>query len=222
MDAFAHYRRSLGLSAVSINAGLVSDPDHTIAGTEMESYLERFSHMAAVSTNLEQLDIGITAALRGSTTDGSEVPPQFVFGINDILRREDPVVDQWTRDAKFNHRVALKSEAKLDETVDAGPNVSDLLQSAASLTEAAQVVQDALKRWLAPDLGVQTTDINPKRPLYDMGGKSRRFCSPFLVSSHVFSILTRAHTGLLQSRGDTQSGLSRVKERHFCIRDPEP
>ncbi|KAI1827688.1 lovastatin nonaketide synthase [Xylaria intraflava] len=169
MDAFAHYRRSLGLSAVSINAGLVSDSDHTIAGTDMEDYLDRFSHMAAVSTTLGELDIGITAALRGSTTDGSEVPPQFVFGINDALRREGPVVDQWTRDAKFNHRVALKSDVTLDEQVDAGPNISDLLQAATSLAEAALVVQDTLKRLLAPGLGVQVTDINPERPLYDMG-----------------------------------------------------
>lgn len=171
MDAFAHYRRSLGLSAVSINAGLVSDSDHTIAGTEMEDYLDRFSHMAAVSTNLEELDIGIVAALRGCTTDGSEVPPQLVFGINDMLRREGPVVDQWARDAKFNHRVVLKSDAKLDELVDAGPSVSDLLQAATSLTEAAQLVQDTLRRLLAPGLGVQAADINPERPLYDMGGK---------------------------------------------------
>ncbi|KAI1171815.1 lovastatin nonaketide synthase [Nemania sp. FL0916] len=169
MDAFAHYRRSLGLSAVSINAGLVSDSDHTIAGTEMKDYLDRFSHMAAVSTTLEELDIGITAALRGYTTDGSEVPPQLVFGINDMLRREGPVVDQWARDAKFNHRVALKADTTLDEQVDAGPNVSELLQAAASLAEAAQLVQDILKRLLAPGLGVQTSDINPERPLYDMG-----------------------------------------------------
>ncbi|GAW15899.1 hypothetical protein ANO14919_053210 [Xylariales sp. No.14919] len=168
MDAFAHYRRSLGLSAVSINAGLVSDSDHIIAGTEMEDYLDRFTHMAAVSTTLEELDIGITAALRGSTADGGSLPPQFVFGMNDELRREGPVVDQWTRDAKFNHRVASKTD-ETEGQIDAGQNVGELLKSTASIHDAAQVVQDTLKRLLAPGLGVQTTDINAERPLYDMG-----------------------------------------------------
>ncbi|KAI0406744.1 ketoacyl-synt-domain-containing protein [Xylaria palmicola] len=168
MDAFAHYRRSLGLSAVSINAGLVSDSDHTIAGTDMEDYLDRFTHMAAVSTTLEELDIGITAALRGSTADGGSLPPQFVFGMNNELRREGPVVDQWTRDAKFNHRVASKGD-KTEGPMDAGQNIGELLKSAASIHDAAQVVQDTLKRLLAPGLGVETTDINAERPLYDMG-----------------------------------------------------
>ncbi|KAI1811935.1 ketoacyl-synt-domain-containing protein [Poronia punctata] len=172
MDALAHHRRSLGLAAVSINAGLVSDSDHTIAGTDMGDYLDRFSHMAAVSTDLEELDVGIAAALRGMTADGAVVPPQFVFGINDALRREGPVVDQWARDAKFHHRVAQNAEEGLehgDGETAAGPNVGGLLQAAASLAEAALVVQDAMKRLLAPGLGVETTDINPERPLYDMG-----------------------------------------------------
>lgn len=79
MDALAHFRRLQGMAATSINAGLVKDLEHTIDGTSMEDYLDRFKHMASVSTSLPELDLAIVAFMSGT------VKPQFVFCMTDSL-----------------------------------------------------------------------------------------------------------------------------------------
>ncbi|KAI2628548.1 lovastatin nonaketide synthase [Hypoxylon sp. NC1633] len=166
MDAFAHYRRSIGLSAVSINAGLVSDSNHTIDGTSMEDYLDRFKHMASVSTTLQELDIGITASMRGATADGTPIATQFVFCMTDSLQPDG--VDQWAIDPKFSHRrVVVDDGSALEES--SGPSVGEALSSTTSMADATLVIQDTLKNLLAPGLGVQPADINEARPLYEVG-----------------------------------------------------
>ncbi|KAL2203578.1 ketoacyl-synt-domain-containing protein [Sarocladium strictum] len=164
MDAFAHYRREvLNLPAVSLNVGLVRDSDHEIDGTGMEHYLERFEHMASVSTTLDEMDIGLLECMR----PGNTTPPQVVFGMSDGLRRED----QWTRDLKFGHRIAraVLSTALGAANEDAGPDVQAAMASATSVAEAATVVADALKALLAPGLGVAVGDIGDDKPLYEVG-----------------------------------------------------
>lgn len=178
MDGLAHYRRSIGLPAISINAGLVSDSDHTIDGTNMEDYLDRFTHMANISTTLEELDIGLIGAMRGTTADGKPIPPQFVFGMTDTLRREGPVVDQWAKDRKFDHRVAIDERSSDPERT--GPSISEALSASTSIQEASQVVRDTLKQLLAPGLGVQPVDIDDDKPLYDIGGKYLLHCSLYI------------------------------------------
>lgn len=162
MDAFAHYRRTgLGLPAVSLNVGLVRDSDHEIDGTGMEHYLERFGHMASVSTTLDELDIGLLACIGR----GDKVPPQVVFGMSDRLRMED----QWAHDRKFAHRLerALTGEGEA-ESLEKDVELR-ALAGAGSMPEAATVVAEVLKRLIAPGLGVQTGDIADHKPLFEVG-----------------------------------------------------
>ncbi|KAI8960754.1 KR domain-containing protein [Daldinia sp. FL1419] len=161
MDAFAHYRRSLGLRAVSINAGLVTDSEHIIGGIPMRGYLDCFKYMASVSATLEELDIGITAAMRGATADGQPIAPQFAFCMTDSLQPDG--VDQWAKDPKFSHRVAVIQDQSTTTNLS-GPSIGEALNSATSLFDAVQLIQDMLKSSLAPGLGVQPRDINENRP----------------------------------------------------------
>ncbi|KAK1977532.1 KR domain-containing protein [Colletotrichum cereale] len=167
MDTLARFRRARGLAATSINAGLVRDTDHTVDGTHMTDYLARFTHIASVSTDLDELIRGIIAAIRGTTANGEPVPPQFVFCMTDSLRPDG--VDTWAGDAKFVHRVAVARAVDDSGSSAAGPSVAESLRSATSLEEAVLVVQEALKALLAPGLGIQPGDISDESPLYDIG-----------------------------------------------------
>ncbi|EGX95949.1 Beta-ketoacyl synthase [Cordyceps militaris CM01] len=169
MDALARYRRSLGMAGTSINAGLVADSDHTIDGTSMKDYLERFKHMASVSTTLSELDVAVAAAMRGTVGNGdTKTSSQFVFCMTDSL--EPAGVDFWAGDAKFIHRV-LRESTDAESGADGGQEISvAVVLAAATAREDCQVaIQDVIKKLLAPGLGVQPGDIDVERPLYELG-----------------------------------------------------
>lgn len=168
MDALAHYRRSQGMAATAINAGLVADSDHTIDGTSMEDYLDRFKHMASVSTTLQELDIAIAASMRGVAASGEPLSPQFVFCMSDTLQPDG--VDFWARDRKFIHRISKYSDNALAGAESSGPSVASLLGAATSRQDALAIIQDTLKKLLAPGLSIQPGDIDVDRPLYELGG----------------------------------------------------
>lgn len=153
MDGLAHYRRSLGLPANSLNVGLVLDSDHDINGASLQDggYLERFGHMASVSTTLDELDIALLACMRESRRrDGGSgenahasslaIPPQFVYGMTDAL----PAKDQWTVDRKFLHRLesSLKSKEDEDEATNKGPSVAEQLGAVGSVNDAINIIQE--------------------------------------------------------------------------------
>ncbi|KAK9774993.1 hypothetical protein SCAR479_08267 [Seiridium cardinale] len=174
MDALALFRRessALGhsvsslaqLSAVSLNVGVVTDSDHTVDGTAMAEYLDRFSHMAPVSTTLGELDIGILTCMRGSHENGDAVRPQVIFGMTGALRHQDT----WASRPMFSQRMEGKSLANKDTEDDGG--VTEALRNTTTLNDAASLVQETMKKMLSPSLGLQPAEITDDRPLYDFG-----------------------------------------------------
>lgn len=154
MDGLAHYRRSLGLPANSLNVGLVLDSDHDINGASLQDggYLERFGHMASVSTTLDELDIALLACMRESRRRDGEsgqnahasslvIPPQFVYGMTDEL----PAKDQWTVDRKFLHRLesSLKAREDEDDDTNKGPSAAEQLGAVGSANDAVSIIQDS-------------------------------------------------------------------------------
>ncbi|XWW98486.1 hypothetical protein V2A60_006486 [Cordyceps javanica] len=176
MDALARYRRSLGMAGTSINAGLVADSDHTIDGTSMEDYLERFKHMASVSTTLAELDTAVAAAMRGTVgsnkggdaSTSTSTSAQFVFCMTDSL--EPTGVDFWAGDAKFVHRVR-RARADSESGGDGGHEISVavVLAAATAREDCQAAIQDVLRKLLAPGMGVQPGEIDVERPLYELG-----------------------------------------------------
>lgn len=168
-DAVAHFRRSQGLAAVSLNVGLVSDArahfneDHTI-----EDFLAAYIHLVAIKVTDEELNIVITAAMRGTTADGVPVPAQLIAGLAGGLQREGSVRSLWTQDRKFDHRI---QESMNSGDIGSENKLKDTVRNATTLADAAKAVEDALKANLAAAMSSVPEDIDGDKPLHALGSK---------------------------------------------------
>lgn len=94
--------------------------------------------------------------------------------------------DFWASDAKFMHRVLRESSNDPSDEDGVGQelSVSAILAAAATKEDAQVAMQDVIKKLLAPGMGVQTSDIDVERPLFELGGKPIRFPSFLLAHTH--------------------------------------
>ena len=175
-DALAHHaRHHLCINATSIDVGLVSDSSHFTAAGEfgdLASYLGRYQHgWRGLQTNLGELGVVMRAIMRGSTTDGRELPAQVVLGLSDHVERNESSTGGFSKDRKFELRVVSTGN---QASGDGKPkvDVSTLLSSASTMVEAATAVEEDIKNLVAAAMGVALDEVDSQRPLYDYGGKS--------------------------------------------------
>ncbi|KAF2167841.1 hypothetical protein M409DRAFT_53800 [Zasmidium cellare ATCC 36951] len=165
-DAFAHYRNeTLGLPTTSLNVGLVSDASHFTPDYTIEDYLAQYGHMAAVQINQHELNVVLSAAMRGHTADGRPVPAQIIPGIDDDLERSGAATTLWPMDRKFDHRIASGGGT----SDDGGFNVQAELGNATSLPEAGKTVETALRASVAASITAEPGDIDVEQPLSSYG-----------------------------------------------------
>jgi acyl transferase domain-containing protein/NADP-dependent 3-hydroxy acid dehydrogenase YdfG len=178
-DALAHHARThLGISATSIDVGLVSDSAHFTAAGEfgdLASYLGRYQHgWRGLQTNLKELGVVMRAIMRGSTTNGQRIPAQVVLGLSDRIEHNEST-GGFSKDKKFALRVKVGNQARDGK---AKQDVGTLLSNATSMAEAAAVVEENIKDLVAAAMGVSLEEVDAQKPLYDYGGKS--YVSPSL------------------------------------------
>ncbi|KFZ25350.1 hypothetical protein V502_00172 [Pseudogymnoascus sp. VKM F-4520 (FW-2644)] len=167
-DAIAHYRHAKGLKATTLNVGLVADASHFTADSTVESYLKRFSHLAPALVTHSEMQIALTAAMRGTTGDGSEVPVQLLVGITDEVPRSDDGLNPWSKDRKFDHR-AQKPVLTVSGGASASRSLADELKDAKTEREAVAAIEYALRKYVAPAMTVSPEAIDAEKPLYEFG-----------------------------------------------------
>ncbi|RMZ80449.1 hypothetical protein DV737_g3022, partial [Chaetothyriales sp. CBS 132003] len=97
LDALAHYRHNKGLAATSFNIGLVTDATHFTEDFTAENFLQLYGHLVPVSVEDKEVNIALTAAMRGVTSDGVKVPTQVVVGIRGDLDQAAEAVESALR-----------------------------------------------------------------------------------------------------------------------------
>ncbi|KAJ5788006.1 hypothetical protein N7457_002996 [Penicillium paradoxum] len=165
-DAMAHFRRSQGLPATSINLGVVLGVGITAERGEILSYLKTG---AMIGIHEQEVLAVIQAAISG------QMPAQAVVGLAtgghlEKNGHDDPF---WFSEARFGPlRVFDTQELQAQSGGSGGDSAADLeaaLRGAATLAEAADAVCVALVRKLAKAMMMELEDLDPSRPANSYG-----------------------------------------------------
>jgi len=158
LDAFAQYRRSLGLPGASLGPTAVLD-----AGFLFENFdLWNEIHRNIGDNHISEAEV---LALLESTLDGTAEAScnnHIITGVH-----LDPLKMQfWATDAKYKH-LRLAAEAVASEANAGSKTVSwgAALKAATSLAEAEQLVCDGLTEKIAKTLSIEVEEMDPTRNL---------------------------------------------------------
>ncbi|KAF2839930.1 ketoacyl-synt-domain-containing protein [Patellaria atrata CBS 101060] len=219
-DALAHYARAhLSIPATSIDVGLVSDSSHfTSAGEfgDLDNYLHRYQHgWKGLQTSLDELRVVLEAVMRGSTSNGQEVPAQLVLGLGDNLVREEGSTG-FQKDRKFELRVTT-ADAGASEGCGKGVSVGEMLSKATTVAEASAAVEDNMKAQIALAIGVEVEEVDGQKPLFDFGVDSlkaveirNRVLKEMQSDVSVFELLSATPMAELAAKIATRSALVKL------------
>ena len=160
LNAFAFYRKNLGLPACAIDIGLVQNVGYIVNNREREAEISLSTHDFLTEDEVLAL---VKAAITRELSDNEQTLTGFK------LWPERPL-PQWTSDPKFLHVVAnLQSNAKSGAEDDRGIAVQHHLKQADSLESAVELICQALIKKIANLLAITTEDVDSKKPVVAYG-----------------------------------------------------
>ncbi|KAE8153646.1 hypothetical protein BDV25DRAFT_136765 [Aspergillus avenaceus] len=160
MDSLMVWRRNRGLPGNSINIGLVPDASGIGDVSETpEERLRRYSHLQGTEIEIHEIQSLIRIIIGNSVP----VPAQVIAGMTDKLSREGPT--SWQLDRKFDHRIQFTSS----QSASAPAQMALLLKNTQSIAEAAGIVSEALREYLARAMTSTADAIDPELPLSALG-----------------------------------------------------
>ncbi|KAF2265267.1 polyketide synthase [Lojkania enalia] len=158
LDAFAQYRRSLGLPGASLGPTAVIDAGFLFENSDSWNDVQRnigdnYITEAEVLSLLESLLDGTAEASCSN---------HIITGVH--LNPLNPQF--WATDAKYKHlRLAAEAAAALLNNGNKAVSWNAALKAAESLPDAEQVVCDGLIEKIAKTLGLELEDMDPARNL---------------------------------------------------------
>lgn len=165
LDALAHHCRSLGLSAVCIDLGIIDSVGYV---AENEAVAKRFARLGHDFISEEKMVGLIQLAIANGRQNRR--PEQIVTGLN---TRE--LEASWIQDSKFSilrsSRLSGASSASHGRRGANAPKSSlqDHLSAVKSVEDATTVICEAIISKLANNLMVSDVDIDPEQPISACG-----------------------------------------------------
>ena len=155
-DALAHHRVSQGLRAMTIdiswllNAGFLA---------EHEEHVENVKNLGIQLIRENEIHALIAKAMKGAMYDQSPIPPQVISGLPNEGIQENWY---WIHDGKFA-LLRNQNKSKQEEKTSSVPLRNNLMQ-AKDLSEAIELIRQALVDKLARLMMIPTEDVDPTKP----------------------------------------------------------
>lgn len=204
MDAFAQYRRSLGLPGASLGPAAVLDSGYLSENLDLYNEIARnigdnYIRESEVFSLLE-------TCLDG--TAESSCNNHIITGV-----KLDPVKMQfWATDAKYRDmRLAAEAIAAQNNAGSKTVSWNAAVKAAASLPEAEQVVCDGLTDKIAKTLGLELEEVDPTRNLSNYALDS-------LTAIDMRNFITREFESSMQVLEVLASGTIQTLARAVCAK----
>lgn len=160
MDAFAAYRRSLGLPAVSLDLGTITDVGHLAENKDLATKMERQGFQGTDTPTLLSL---IQVAIAQSTSGGA----QLVTGLGQWKETES--LGNFDAPLFAHFRYKFQGHGKPTGLSDSMEGLKVELGAAKTVDQATAIICDALSRKIASHLSIPVENINPSNPVSEYG-----------------------------------------------------
>lgn len=161
MDAFAAYRRSLGLPAISLDLGTITDVGYLAENSDLAGKMERQGFQGTDTPTLLSL---IQVAISQSTSGEA----QFVTGLGQWKEMESLGNFDAPLFAHFRYKFQVHGKsAGLGDLIEEGLKAE--LSAAKTVDQATVIICDAISRKIASNLSIPVENINPSNPVSEYG-----------------------------------------------------
>ncbi|KAF4440056.1 putative polyketide synthase [Fusarium austroafricanum] len=169
-DAFAHYRTALGLPAVTLDLGGIDDVGFVAENADYVVNLERWGYLTI--SQAEFFSMIKQAILQPKR---SQTACQVVTGLGTQGMAEegsDASPDElpfWFRDAKFSHLLQMGRKQVQATDSENGLRLIEAIPAAESLSEATNILCDAIIEKMAKMLGMPAESIDASQSMAAYG-----------------------------------------------------
>ncbi|KAJ5103216.1 hypothetical protein N7532_003745 [Penicillium argentinense] len=161
MDSFAAYRNTLGLPAISLDLGTVTDVGYLAANKELATKMARQGFQGTDKKTLLSL---IQVAISQPTKVGNA---QIITGLGEW--KEGESLGNFDAPLFAQFRVRFRRDGETADSKDAVEILRGSLRASKSQDEAIPVIYEALSGKISTRLGISVERIDPASPLSEFG-----------------------------------------------------
>ncbi|GMG22346.1 unnamed protein product [Aspergillus oryzae] len=161
MDSFAAYRNSLGLPAVSLDLGVITNAGYLAENKELASKMEQQGFQGTdTKTLMSLIEVAITSCQEDRTTS------QIITGLGQWKAGQSlPNFDA----PLFSHFRRLHLDTSVSSQTEIPDTLRQDLQATKTLDDATAVIYTALSTRVATHLSIPVDSINPTGPITEYG-----------------------------------------------------